>query len=391
MKAALQIALVTETWPPEVNGVAMTISRLVAGLRSQGHQVQIIRPRQREESPTTPDFLVAGLPLPGYAGLQFGLPAGRQLRRLWQAQRPDIVHLVTEGPLGWSALKAAEALDLPLSSSYHTHFDGYSRHYGAALLTPLVRRWLHGFHRRAGVTMAPTETLVKQLRQAGLSGAQVLGRGVDTRLFAPSRRSQALRSQWGAGEHDLVVMNVGRLAPEKNLGLAAAAFDAIQLQQPSARMVWVGDGPARRALERKHPLHQFSGARHGEDLASHYASADLFLFPSLSETYGNVVAEAMASGVAVVAYHEAAAAELIISGEQGLTAPSGNETAFIAAACQLASNAALRELCSGAGRARVETLHWGHIVERFEQHLRLALENMSQTTHGGSVRRRFAG
>jgi len=369
----LHIALVTETWPPEMNGVAMTVSRLVEGLRQRGHDVQVVRPRQKSDAgQTSSDALVPGLPLPGYSGLQFGLPANRQLRKLWQGKRPDVVHAVTEGPLGWSALWQAHALKLPVTSSYHTHFDGYSKHYNAGLIGPLVSGFLQRFHRRTLSTMAPTQVLVDSLTRARVPGARVLGRGVDTVLFDPARRSAALRAQWGASDDSLVITNVGRLAAEKNLKLAARAFEAIREQHPDARMVWVGDGPSRAALERRHGVHVFSGAKRGEELAAHYASADIFLFPSLTETYGNVVPEAMASGLGVVAYKDAAAAELIHDGEQGLVVTPGDEAAFIAAACRMAQDKALLAHCRAGARARVEPITWDAVIGEFESVLRAA-------------------
>jgi len=347
--------------------VAMTVSRLVDGLRQRGHEVQVIRPRQHSDADQPQqDVLVQGLPLPGYKGLQFGMPADRTLRRLWQERRPDVVHAVTEGPLGWSALGQARRLKLPVTSSYHTHFDGYSKHYGAGLIGPVLSAFLRRFHRRTLSTMAPTRGLAESLSRAKVPGARVLGRGVDVQLFDPERRSHALRHSWQADEGDVVVMNVGRLAPEKNLKLAARAFEAIKATHPRARMVWVGDGPSRAGLARQYPDHIFTGAKRGEELAAHYASADIFLFPSLTETYGNVVPEAMASGLGVVAYDDAAAAELISDGEHGLTVPAHDEQAFIQAACRLASDAALRQSVRNAARARVEPITWDAIISEFE-------------------------
>jgi glycosyltransferase involved in cell wall biosynthesis len=377
MNRPMRISLVTETWPPEVNGVAMTVSRLVEGLRVRGHQVQVVRPRQRSDSATQPDaqrpdVLMPGLPLPGYNGLQFGLPAGRSLRRLWENDRPDVVHAVTEGPLGWSALSQARALKLPITSSYHTHFDGYSKHYGAGIIGPMIGAVLRRFHRRTLSTMAPTRVLVDSLSRAKVPGARLLGRGVDVALFQPGRRSEALRQSWGARDEDLVVLNVGRLAAEKNLKLAARAFEAILAKHPSAKMVWVGDGPSRAPLAKQFPEHVFTGAKRGEELAMHYASADIFLFPSLTETYGNVVPEAMASGLAVVSYHDAAAAELISSGSNGLTVPAGDEAAFVAAAVRMADDATLRHTARIAARARVEPITWEAVISEFESVLRAA-------------------
>jgi glycosyltransferase involved in cell wall biosynthesis len=371
--SGLSIAVVTETHPPEVNGVAMTVDRLIDGLRGRGHRVSVVRPRQsREDAGGEGDLLLAGLPLPGYAGLRFGLPAGGALTRAWRRRRPDVVHVVTEGPLGWSAVAAARRLGLAVTSGFHTNFDSYSVHYGLGWLRPAVAAYLRSLHRRTRATVVPTETLAADLAGEGIPGVCVVGRGVDTRLFNPDRRDAALRAAWGVGERGLACLYVGRLAPEKNLDLACRAFDAIRSVRPTARMVWVGDGPAAARLQRERPADHFAGTRTGAELAAHYASADLFLFGSLTETYGNVVAEAMASGLAVAAYRSAAAAELIADGLSGRSVPPGDEQAFVAAALGLARDDVLRPAIGRQARLDMELRGWPAVVERFEKVLYLA-------------------
>lgn len=385
----LKIAFVTETFPPEINGVAMTVGRLVEGMRALGHQVSVIRPRQHggaagaaadDHAGGRNDLLLAGLPLPGYPGLRFGLPAGRQLARAWRQSPPDLVHVVTEGPLGWSAVNVARRLGIPVTSGFHTNFDRYSVHYGIGWLRPAVAAYLRALHRRTRATMVPTEALAADLAGEGIAGVRVVGRGVDTALFDPARRSDVLRAAWGAGAGNVhaapVCLYVGRLAPEKNLALVRRAFAAIRAQQPQARMIWVGDGPSRRTLEAEHAgdtAHRFTGNQVGEALASHYASADLFLFPSLSETYGNVVAEAMASGLPVLAYRAAAAAELIASGRNGITVPPGDEANFLRAAQAMVEHPATLRVMSREARASMLPRNWASVVERFESVAREAL------------------
>ena len=365
----MRLTVVTETYPPEVNGVAMTIGQLVQGMRERGHQVEVIRPRQAEDAGTEQhgtDFLVPGAPLPGYAGLRLGLPQAWRLRKRWHQQRPDLVHVVTEGPLGWSALAAARRLGIPATSGFHTNFDHYSTHYGVGWMRPMVSAYLRSFHRRAQATLVPTEALAATLAGEGIPGVRVVGRGIDLALYSPLRRSETLRRAFNAHSEAPVCLNVGRIAPEKNLSLAEMAFDRIAAALPGARMVWVGDGPSRVAMQERHPQHHFVGVQRGQALASHYASADLFLFPSLTETYGNVVAEAMASGLAVVAYRSAAASELIQDGVNGVTVSPGDAAAFVAAARRVAEDAPLRQRLATQACVSVQPRSWGHVLTHFE-------------------------
>jgi glycosyltransferase involved in cell wall biosynthesis len=365
----LSIALVTETYAPEVNGVAMTLGRLTAGMTSRGHRVRIVRPRQLGETSGPAEngqLLTPGLPIPGYPELRFGLPAGNHLWQTWRAELPDIVHIATEGPLGHSALSAARRLGIPVVSTFHTNFHVYSKHYGVGWLRGSIERYLRWFHNRTATTLVPTPALAHELGQRGFRDVGVLSRGVDTRLFNPGRRSDALRMQWGAGPDDLVAIVVSRLAPEKNLDLALRAFAALREKLPTARMVCVGDGPVRAALERRYPDCLFAGTRLGEDLAAHYASADLFLFPSMTETYGNVVSEALASGLPVVAFDHAAASSLVKNGINGQRVTPGDAQAFVMAVSELARHPDLLSAMRTAAPDSVRHLDWERIHGGYE-------------------------
>ncbi len=354
----MRIAVVTETYPPEINGVALTVAGFVSSLAAQGYTVHLVRPMQDgvaagRQAARIEETLVRGAPLPRYPGLRVGLPAGSELRRLWREQRPDAVYIATEGPLGWSALRAAEALDIPVATGFHTRFDDYMAHYGAGLLGPLVGSWLRRFHNRAQATLVPTAELVDQLTRAGFRAVRRLARGVDVRLFDPARRDPALRARWGLAQGDLALLVVGRIAAEKNLDLAARAADAIRARLPRARLVWVGDGPAAIALRTARPDDVHCGIKRGEALAAHYASADLFLFPSLTETFGNVTLEAMASGLPVLAFDYGAAREHLRDGVHGRTVPRGDAAAFIQAAEALADDVSRWPAMGRAARAAV--------------------------------------
>lgn len=368
---SLRIAFVTETYPPEVNGVATTLARIVEGLHQRNHALQLVRPRQNDDGPVDRgsrfhEVLMRGLPIPRYPGLRMGMPSKRSLVQLWAVNRPDVVHIATEGPLGWSALQAALHLKLPVCSDFRTNFQAYSRHYGVGWLSKPIMAYLRKFHNLTRCTMVPTEVLRQQLHAFGFDRLAVVSRGVDTELFTPSKRSAALRAQWGAGGDDVVVTCVGRLAPEKNLGVLLTAFDAIRQQQPRARLLLVGDGPLRSELQARCPQAIFAGQRTGEDLAAHYASADLFLFPSLTESFGNVTTEAMASGLPVVAFDYAAAAQLIRSGENGVTVPLADDGAYVRGAVALAGDSERRREIGLQARQTAREIGWEGIVARFE-------------------------
>ncbi len=374
-RRSLRVALVTETYPPEVNGVAATIACVVDGLRQRGHELQLVRPRQDStQQPGDEDrfaeVLMRGLPIPRYPQLKMGLPSQRALLRLWAAQRPDVVHIVTEGPLGWSALQAAMRLTLPVVSDFRTNFHAYSRHYGVGWLNKPVMAYLRKFHNRTACTMVPTEALRSELGAVGFQGLRVVARGVDTQRYTPDKRSDALRAQWGAKPDTLVALCVGRLAPEKNLGAVITAAQAMRDEmpghEPRMRLVLVGDGPERARLQQRSPDTVFAGQRHGDDLAAHYASADVFLFASTTETFGNVVPEAMASGLAVVAYDHAAAEQLIRHGDNGLLARYDDTAEFCRVARRVAGDWPLVRALGQQARQTALKMDWGRIVEAVE-------------------------
>lgn len=371
----MRLAVVSETYPPEINGVALSLSRFVEGLRKRHHDIQLIRPRQvAAEQPANgqgfAEVLTGGVPIPRYPNLKMGLPAKRALIKQWTLRRPDIVHIVTEGPLGWSALQAALKLKIPVCSDFRTNFHTYSLHYGIGWLKKPIVDYLRKFHNHTLLTMVPTEHMRTELAACGFRNLRVVARGVDTQLFNPGRRSEALRREWNVTSGTPVVLHVGRLAAEKNLAALTDAFIAIRQRQPRARLVLVGDGPERKALRSRLPDAIFAGTRRGEDLAVHYASGDLFLFPSMTETFGNVTLEAMASGLPLAAYDYAAAAQHVRHGTNGLLANYGQTSDFTAMASELAARheqdpEKFRAMGRHA-RLTAESLDWECVVQEME-------------------------
>jgi glycosyltransferase involved in cell wall biosynthesis len=376
----MRIGIISETYPPEINGVALTVHSLATGLAAKGHGIDLIRPRQTAshvDEAGIDALETRGAALPRYPGLRFGLPAYRTLRQRWTQRRPDAIYVATEGPLGRSAVKTAVRLGIPVATGFHTRFDAYANHYGVGFLTPVVHNYLRRFHQRANVTLVPTDALAAELTAMGVDHARLLRRAVDTKLFHPSKRDNALRESWGVDADTPVVLYVGRIAPEKNLDLSVETFRAIQQVAPNARYVWVGDGPARAGLQAAHPDFIFAGMKRDEALAAHYASADLFPFPSLSETFGNVILEALAAGLPVVAYAEGAAREHLFDGINGFRIASGEASAFTKAAVMLAGDVNLIRHMGRAAVESVERLSPDAVIREFENLLReLVEENM---------------
>lgn len=363
----MRYAIVTETWPPEINGVALTVEGLAHGLRARGHAIDLVRPRQPHDGDEVDDtLLVRGFPLPRYPGLRFGAPALRTLANHWRAQRPDAVYIATEGPLGWAARRAARALNVPVATGLHTRFDHYMRDYGFGFLEPIAMQWMRRFHNAGDATLVATRELQDDLTRRRFANPMRLARAVDGSLFHPSKRDTHLRESWGAGDGTLVAIHVGRIAAEKNLTLALAAFRALQRVRPEARMVFVGEGPLRASLAAANPDIVFAGLQRGEDLARHFASGDLFLFPSRSETFGNVTLEAMASGVPTIAFDYGAAREHLRNGEHGMRVPDGDAAAFITAAMHLAADDVLLRRMRSNARAAIEHLHPDQVAAEFD-------------------------
>ncbi|MBC7802913.1 MAG: glycosyltransferase family 1 protein [Candidatus Parcubacteria bacterium] len=375
MNSHMRIAMVSETYPPEVNGVARTVALMAEGLRARGHDIQLVRPRQGAADQALQEtgfaeLLCPGVPIPTYSSLRMGLPSKRALLQTWTLARPDVVHIATEGPLGWSALSAARALGIPVATDFHTNFHAYTGHYGFAWFARGVASYLRSFHNRTDCTMVPTEEMAEDLARHGFEKLRVVGRGVNSEVFSPLKRRPELRARWQAAEDTPVALCVSRFAREKNFPLVLDAYRAMRAVQPRTRLVLVGDGPLTEELKREGLGCVVAGRLVNGELSAHYASADIFLFPSTTETFGNVTMEAMASGLGVVAYDYAAARQHIVHGRSGLLAKVDDRIGFIEHASALARDLPRARELGRQARLVAEPLGWDKVVADFEAVLR---------------------
>ncbi len=366
----MNVLIVTDTFTPDINGVARTLEALARGLAGLGHQVDVVTTTRGASNAVQGVVVrtVRSFRLPGYHEVRAGLATSGKLRRLMEAVNADVVYVAVETLMGLNAIRAAEQVGIPVVSGFHTNFHNYADHYRVPFMKQIAAKFLRWFHNRTARTLAPSQTTAEQLRVMGVNHVGVMGRGVNTELFAPSRRDSVLRREWGAVEDAPVVAFVGRIAAEKNLSLAIRAMARVIEKFPTARGVFIGDGPKARSLREANPEFIYAGARTGLDLAWHYASADIFLFTSLTETYGNVLPEAMASGLVTVSHCYAAASELIDHGRNGFVAPMGDAEGYLAAV-DAAAGRWNDPFIRRAARETAQTLSWSAIVTQFENEL----------------------
>jgi glycosyltransferase involved in cell wall biosynthesis len=364
----MHLLLITETFSPEVNGVARTLGRWVQAFRERGHTVSVIRPRQKAEGPDC--NRVYGMALPFYPEVRIGVVSPGRLRRKLMAYSPDLVHIATEGPLGFSGLRAARGLGLPIASSFHTNFDHYAGHYGLLGIERLAFAYLRWFHNLTQVTLVPSLATQRRLVENSVQRVEIWSRGVDSQLFNPAHRDPGLRQSLGLGQADPLLLYVGRLAPEKNLDALLVAFNRLRQQttgekQERLRLALVGAGPREERLRMSPPQGVIlAGEHHGLMLSRWYASADLFAFPSLSETFGNVMLEAQASGLPVVGFDCQGVNERVTPDEDGYLVPMGGDLTLPLA--KLCANQALREQFGRAARAKAESQDWKPIFDELE-------------------------
>jgi len=364
----MRVAIITESFPPDVNGVAHTVLRVAELLASYGHHPLVVAPhpprakREEKTSYSFPVVRVPAVPLPGYPGFRLGLPSPR-VRAALVRHQPDVVHLASPVFLGAHGAAVARRLSLPAVAVYQTDLPSYARayHLGRAGQA-FAWRWLRGIHNGAARTLAPSTVTATGLLGQGIDNVWLWGRGVDTRRFDPAKRSQDLRTQLAPGG-ELIAGYVGRLATEKRVELLAGitALDGI-------RLVIVGAGPADAMLRQHLPDAIFLGERRGEELAAIYASLDVFVHSGPYETFGQTLQEAAASGLPVVAPAAGGPLDLVADGVTGYLVPPSDPGAFTAAVARLAADPATRAAFGAAGRRKVLGRSWPTLTEELLGH-----------------------
>jgi glycosyltransferase involved in cell wall biosynthesis len=388
----MRITLVSETYSPQVNGVSRTLMQLVRVLEAEGDRVQLVHPdyRDGDGGAASARVVVRSMPVPFYRELHLPLPPFGRVRATIDQFGPQIIHIATEATLGLAVLKHARARGIPLVTSFHTNFDQYTEHYRIGWLSGVIWRYLRWFHNEGLETYVPSRATMAILDRRGFERLVLWPRGVDSVLFRPDRPGrEKVRLELGFGPEHVVVGHVSRIAAEKNVAYLGAALERLEADWPDrVRVLVVGDGPAREELAAQLGARaRFVGYRSGEDLADHYAACDLFAFASKTETFGNVLLEAMASGLPVVAVRAGGPADTVRPGETGfLVEPTDSPKAMAAALGVLVGDDA--ERCRMGMRARefAEGQSWEAIMRELRGRY-LCLSNSIEGLERGSPAR----
>jgi glycosyltransferase involved in cell wall biosynthesis len=349
----MRIAYFSESLPPVVDGVVRTLSRLFATLDQEGVDFRIVSPFAPGADWPFADRVwpVRSMKLSLYDYYRVGLPYFQGMERRLDAWAPDLVHLANPTPLNVFGADWARARGIPAVSSYHTHFVRYFRYYGFAGAETLGWGLLRWFHNRTAATFAPSPSTVRELGERGIANAELWSRGIDLTHFSPAKRDPALRRRAGAQGDEPLVLFVGRLVKEKDLADLADADALLRAQGRSYRLAVVGDGPMRPDLQLRMPHAHFAGTVTGEALHRWFASADIFAFPSTTETFGNVVLEAAASGIPAVVVAAGGVQDVVRHGVTGLIARPNDPGDFAAAIAYLLAD---RGFANALGRQALE-------------------------------------
>jgi len=370
---SLRIALVSGSYNYIRDGIALTLNRLVDYLVKQGVQVLVFAPvgpkPAFEPAGTLVPITSVPLPLRTEYRVALGLPRAARLRL--EEFQPDIVHIAVPDLLGRGALRAAQEMNVPVVASYHTRYETYLNHYRLGVAQPLLENYLDRFYDACRELYVPSPSMVDVLKARGLRVEMHLWpRGVDSSRFHPSKRSTAWRARRGIGADDLVVLFVSRLVREKQLATLAYVLQTLKDTDPAVRSVVVGEGPERKSLEKRLPDTIFTGFQEGEELAQAYASSDVFLFPSETESFGNVTLEAMACGLPAVCADATGSRSLVVPNVTGILVEPGNGDSFVSAVRMLLSDRALRERMGARARERSLEFGWEdpmrRILQRYE-------------------------
>jgi len=368
----MRVALFTDTFLPDVNGVARTLGRWAEYLEKNGASCRVFAPHSDNENGSDYNNTMVerfySIPFLLYPECKLAIPNPILIKRALKEFKPDLIHVATPFNLGLYGLHYAKKHNIPIVASYHTHFDQYLQYYKIQWVESMLWKYMTWFHQACRKVYVPSESTLKHLEHKGFHGLEVWSRGVDVSRFHPEVDRAAVLRRYGVSEEDFVLLYVGRLAPEKSADVALEAFSRLPERiREKAKFIVAGDGPLFKEYTETYygnPSLVFPGFVQGQELSELYAAADLFVFPSATETFGNVVLEAMASGTAVIGAAAGGVSDTVRHGRNGLLCRPGDAGDFMQAICSLHDDPSLRASLAAGGRQHALQQSWDSIFSR---------------------------
>lgn len=383
----MKIALFTDTYKPQINGVSNTVERMIEYFQGHGIEYQIFAPKYGNEKDTEHFHYSKSISFWFYKDCRISFPNIFKIIKILRSFQPDIIHVMSEYPMGIAGIIAGKLLGIPIVSSYTTHIANYTQYVKLSLLKPLVLSYFQYFHSKSKRVLVPSYDAIRYLNHNGIKHTRLFTRGIDTKRFHPKHRDHQLRREWNA-EGKIVFLYVGRISAEKNLSVLINAYGAIKKYYPDqVGLVMVGDGPLLEYCKKNLPQDTvFTGFLTGDSLAKAYASADVFVFPSSSETLGNVVLEAMASGLCVIGSNEGGVGELIKNYDNGISFDSKYAHILSDLMLKVMDRPELREYLRTGGRNFAKDRSWLSIFDALMFEYRVVIkENQKNLKIGSAV------
>jgi len=362
----MRILYFAETIKSNQDGVTRVLDKIIEYNKKNGIEFLFITSVADGNENANIDFILTrSLPIPGYKGYRFSISTESEIIKMLNGFKPDLIHIHSPFLLGWMATRIARKLDIPCIATYHTHFVSYVKYYGSSFLEPLLNAHNRLVYNACDLTIAPSQWIYSYLKEIHVQNLLVLSHGVDLDVFNPKFKSQVWRSQYSSDKR--ILLYVGRIVWEKNLKILADVLNELYSVRNDFEFVFIGDGPALESLKKIIPRAYFAGLKTGEELSTIYASSDVFVFPSETETFGNVTLEAMASGLPCIVANKGGSVDLVKEMESGLLFNPYDSLGLKKAITLMLDNPEIRDQLSSGALEMAERYSWSTILAKQEE------------------------
>lgn len=377
----MKIAIFAGTLKENQDGVTRVVYKQVEFLKNRGVEFLGITPQTEENSLIATQEKIPYLPFPLYTAYRLSLPRMERIKRIVEQFKPDLIYLNSPCTLGYAGIKIGKELGIPIVATYHTHFPTYLRYYRLSIFNGVVWSYLRYFYNQCDIVFVPSKSVLNELKENGINNLVYLPHGVDTSLFNPNKADENFRNQICPRDKNLL-LSVGRIVKEKNFDVLEDAMRILSERRRNFRLVVAGEGPYLRYYQKRIPNSLFLGRLDSESLAKLYATSDIFVFPSVTESFGNVIIEAMASGLSPVVAKSFGASELIDNGDDGLLAEPNDAKSLADNIEFLLENEYERKQIGLEAFAKAQKFSWENTLDIFHQ---ILIQNNVAVNQGAPV------